>query len=84
MDKLKLSMTYTSIPSDTELQLTSTLFPVSHYFSELDTEVNPNEGDKVLETVQERKLQGGIAQNSTSYYRQFSRSGVVMPSVSDL
>lgn len=77
-------MTYTNIPSDTELQLTSTLFPVSHYFSELDAEANPNEGDEILETVQERKLQGGIAQNSTSYYRQFSRSGVVLSSVSDV
>ena len=84
MDRLKLSMTYTNIPSDTELQLTSTLFPVSHYFSELDGGVHPNEGEEILETVQERKLQGGIAQNSTSYYRQFSRSGVVMASVSEV
>ena len=72
-------MNYTNIPGYSDLQLTSTLLPIPQIASEirdLSLEEGAQSNSGLRRTFEERSLPGETSQNSTSYYRQFSRAGV--------
>lgn len=78
-ERLELDMNYMNIPGYSDLQLTSTLLPIPQIVSEMRDipadESIPSD-HRVLRSFEERTFSGETAQNSTSYYRQFSRAGV--------
>ena len=78
-ERLELEMNYMNIPGYSNLQLTSTLLPIPQITSEImDTSTDgstPSE-NQMRRSFEERVFSGETAQNSTSYYRQFSRAGV--------
>lgn len=73
-------MNYMNIPGYSDLQLSSTLLPIPQIVSEirdLSSETNVSSDNTWFRSFEERAMPGETAQNSTSYYRQFSRAGVL-------
>ena len=78
-ERLELEMNYANIPGYSDLQLTSTLLPIPQIISEMqDTTADESipSHHRMRRSFEERTFSGETAQNSTSYYRQFSRAGV--------
>lgn len=78
-ERLELEMNYANIPGYSDLQLTSTLLPIPQIISEMQNTTADKSipsHHRLLRSFEERAFSGETAQNSTSYYRQFSRAGV--------